>query len=409
MRFALLGDHPDGLAFATALAETGRHEIVYSGVAAPMDAIREAGTKVRRLADLEEVLADPVVEAVIVAGKPGDRPAQLRRALQSERHVVCVHPADATADLAYEAAMIRQDTGCVLMPLLAESLHPGVVRLAELAAAKDGPLGVVRLVEMERWSPERVLTDTDPGGHKAAVPGWDVLRALCGEVGEVSAFAACEEAASDEPLLLTGKFESGPLFQAAFLPGQSEVRWRLAVVGSRGTATLTFPQGWPGPARLTWADHEENWDGWQPGPALVEVFESSVGDPAMARIGAGSGDTAITATRPAGANPKPRLTWQDAVRCLELDGAVRRSVHYRRASALEYQDATEEVGFKGTMTLLGCGLLWGLLLLLVVAVWEPRLFWLSVPLLGGFLLLQLLRWVVPAKEQAPPPQGPGPG
>ena len=92
-----------------------------------------------------------------------------------------------------------------------------------------------------------------------------------------------------------------------------------------------------------------------------------------------------------------RLIWQDAVRCLELDGAVRRSVHYRRASAMEYQEANEEVGFKGTMTLVGCALLWGLLFLLVLAMWEPRLFWLSVPLLAGFLIMQLLRWVIPAR------------
>ena len=48
----------------------------------------------RRVSDLEEVLADPAIEAVIVAGAPAVRPAQLRRALQSERHVLCVHPAD---------------------------------------------------------------------------------------------------------------------------------------------------------------------------------------------------------------------------------------------------------------------------------------------------------------------------
>ena len=67
------------------------------------------------------------------------------------------------------------------------------------------------------------------------------------------------------------------------------------------------------------------------------------------------------------------------MRCLELDDAARRSVARRRASALEYQEATEEAGFKGTMTLLGCGLLWVSLLLLIVlrriapvGYWELR-------------------------------------
>src|SRR5206468_6293975 len=83
-----------------------------------------------RLGDIEEVLADPRIDAVIVAGSPADRPAQLRRALQSERHVLCVHPADQSPDTAYEAAMIQADTAQVLFPLLPETLHPGLCRLA---------------------------------------------------------------------------------------------------------------------------------------------------------------------------------------------------------------------------------------------------------------------------------------
>src|SRR5262249_41180097 len=97
------------------------------------------------------------------------------------------------------------------------------------------------------------------------------------------------------------------------------------------------------------------------------------------------------------------LTWQDAVRCLELDGAVRRSVHYRRASALEYQEASEEVGFKGTMTLVGCGLLWGILFLLLLSAWPPFFGWLIVPLLVVFLGMQFLRWLIPQRQ--PPASG----
>ena len=54
MRFALLGDHPDGRAMADALVASGRHERAAHAAAA----------------DLEEVLADPAVMAVIVAGGP---------------------------------------------------------------------------------------------------------------------------------------------------------------------------------------------------------------------------------------------------------------------------------------------------------------------------------------------------
>jgi hypothetical protein len=92
------------------------------------------------------------------------------------------------------------------------------------------------------------------------------------------------------------------------------------------------------------------------------------------------------------------LSWQDEVRCLELDDAARRSVYRRRSSLLEYPEASEEVSFKGTMTLVGCGLLWAIILLAILSRWQPWIGWGVIPLLAIFLLLQLLRWVIPPKE-----------
>src|SRR5262245_37236958 len=139
MRFALLGDHPDGLDMARALVETGRHELaVYSGPPVGLEYLRRWGIGASPVGDLEEVLADPAVEAVIVAGSPPGRPAHLLRALQSERHVLCVHPADQTPDTAYEAAMLQGDTGMLLLPLLPEALHPAFARLAELVHGEPG-------------------------------------------------------------------------------------------------------------------------------------------------------------------------------------------------------------------------------------------------------------------------------
>src|SRR4051794_18164934 len=111
MRFALLGTHPDGIDMACALAEGGRHEIVAYTSAEPLPepVLRRWGPHAQRLHDLEDLLADPAVEAVIVAGTPANRAVQLRRAMQSERHVLCAYPPDAVPDGAYEAAMIRKD------------------------------------------------------------------------------------------------------------------------------------------------------------------------------------------------------------------------------------------------------------------------------------------------------------
>src|SRR3954447_22293131 len=84
MRFALLGDHPDGLDLARALAESGRHQLAaYSGPPAGAEVLRRWQLTAPAVADVEEVLANPAIDAVIVAGAASVRPAQLRRALQS--------------------------------------------------------------------------------------------------------------------------------------------------------------------------------------------------------------------------------------------------------------------------------------------------------------------------------------
>src|SRR5438105_7646033 len=112
MRFALLGDHPDGLDICRVLAASDRHELaVYAGPPPGAEHLARWGLKPRRVGDVEEILADGDIDAIIVAGHLDSRPALLRRALQSERHVLCVHPADRSPDAAYEAAMNQSDTG----------------------------------------------------------------------------------------------------------------------------------------------------------------------------------------------------------------------------------------------------------------------------------------------------------
>lgn len=363
MRFALLGDHPDGLAMVAALIATGRHTVSAHGAAD----------------DAEEVLADPAVEAVIVAGRPDARPAQLRRALQSERHVLCVYPPDATPEIAYETDMMRQDSGRVLLPLLPGASHPAIRRLADFIRVGGkgtdvaAPVGDLRLLEM-------VQIAVGPADGKPTFPGWELLRGLGGEIAELSAFAAGEHASSGEPMLIAGRFERGGLFQITFLPAGPETEERLTVIGDLGRAELVFPVGGRGPAFLDWRDEtgdlrEESWDAWDPWPALVGRFEAAV----------------------AGAPGSP--SWLDAVRGLELDDAARRGVERRRSSVLEYQEASEEVGFKGTMTLVGCGLIWFVLFLLLLSYWYPPIRWLIAGLLIVFLGLQFLRYLIPKQKK----------
>lgn len=425
MRFALLGDHVDGLDAARALTASGRHELtIYSGPAAGLDSLRRWGLQPAAVGDLEEVLANPAVEAVIVAGSKSARAGQLRRALQSERHVLCVHPAGDSADLAYEAAMLQAEVRCVLLPLLAESLHPGIRRLADLAHACNlataitadpsrpprtvevRPLpGEVKLLEIERWSTEEVLLQDADRGHASRpghsiLAGWDTLRLLGGEVAEVYVLAEEEEPGPSSVVLMSGQFVGGGLFQQTLLPCQAENRLRFALVTMSGRAELTFPQGYPGPAELSFRDadgvlHSESWPALDPWPALVERFEMEVARLAEAKP---SGPEVLSS--PA------RLSWQDEIRALELDAAAHRSLHRRRSATLEYQPDVEEASFKGAMTLLGCGVMLIALLLLVFSAFAPWLRWLILPAFGIFLLMQLLRLVVRPGEKQRRPDSP---
>jgi predicted dehydrogenase len=375
MRFALLGDHPHGLAMARALAATGRHAlIVYSGPRPGLDACRSFAPDVKSTPDLEEVLADPAVELVVVAGRAGQRVDVLRRALQSERAVLCVHPLDPGPDAAYEAAMIQTDTRQLLLPLLVEAFHPGIARLIDTLPA----LGGIHLLELEIASRGPTLLDVGQPDHEASLPGWHLLRRLGGEVAEVSAFGQSEELAAELPLLVSGRFEKGGLFELRLLPMQAEDRWSLRLVGARGTSQLDLPGD--GSARLSGPEGEASWPPFDRWAALVEMFEESLSLPAKVVMD---------------------LSWQDEVRCLELDDAARTSLERRRATLMHYQDASEEVGFKGTMTLVGCALLWSILAILFLSIWFPRLGWVIAPILGTFLLLQFLRWIIPRPPDEP--------
>lgn len=390
MRFALLGNHPDGLEMASALVETGRHQLLaYTDPVDPK--LLQRWGPAQRVNDAEEALAIPEVEVVIVAGKPTVRAAQLQRALQSEHHVLCVCPPDQAPESAYQAAMIRDDTGRLLLPLLPEALHPAVLRLAELVRRSPGSeaaassLGDFQLLELE-WSADgQVLEGVEREGWKPAFPGWAILRRLGGEIPELFAFAEQEELLPGQPVVVAGRFEKGGLFRVTLLPGRTTPQQRLVVTGARGRAELLFPLGQEGPALLSWRDEtgeprEEYWPRWDPWPTLVSLFETAL-------------------DRQAGASVAPVLTWEDAIRSLELDDTARRSVVRRRSGTLEYQEASETVGFKGAMTMTGCGLVWLMLLLVILANWFETAKVLILPLLVVFLGLQLLRYLIPQPRE----------
>jgi len=415
MKLALVGDHPDGLDIARAMAAKGRHELlVYAGPAVGAEVLQRDGLTPKRAGDLEDVLADPDVECVIIASAKASRGAMLRRAVQSERHVLCVHPADAKPDLAFETALLQADSGRVVLPLLPEAFHPGVARFGLLARTNGA-----NVFEIRRASRDDFWLDLEGDDSRPGLPGWDVMRRIGGEIVEVFALAAEEEPTPGRPVLLAGKFADGKLFHVTLQANQPEAFWRIAVIGPRPLA-LVFPDGWPGAASLTYEDdtgalRTESWAALPPWSPLIDAFERAVTirkihapspgttdercwtsseQPSTEAIQAA--DTMVGMSR---GHSNAMLGWTDEIRGLELDDAVRRSLRYRRSSTLDLQDASEEASFKGTMTLVGCSLMWTILVFLILSIWIPKIGWVIFPALGIFLLMQTLRGVIKSDKK----------
>ncbi len=394
MQIGLSGDHPDALAFAVALVKTGRHRLVRSCCSpGSLQWLNQQGIPTVDVTDRDALFSDPEVEVLIVGDALAERADVLRRAVRSEKHVLCVHPVDLLPDVTYEAAFVQEETGKVLLPLLWDRLHPGLRRIAELV--RTGRLGRMTLLEVEFSVPDESWSDPVASSARVwkrrepvdlrwdrhpALRVWDSIRFLAGEVLEVSAVgAAGEQLTPLDTLTLTGRCQSGCLFRL-LMTRQGPVQNRLIIRGETGEATLTFEAQGIGYARAVcrWEDETDQatWL-WQPWPDLAgEVEKALAGMPAA-------------------------ITWLDETRCLEVFDAVRQSVRRRRVIALEYEEVSEGSNFKTVMTTLGC-----LTLLLVVVLFvallalglplAPWTMYLLLPLLLIFLALQILGWMIPA-------------
>jgi hypothetical protein len=174
---------------------------------------------------------------------------------------------------------------------------------------------------------------------------------------------------------------SGVLVRWSIAPADAATGVRITVVCARGRAAIDFRDGAP-LARVEWSTDAASG---------ADDLSANGGDHALARF----------AARVRGEPVQP--DWIDACRAVELADSIQRSLEKGRTVELHYEDYTEEGTFKGTMTSLGCGLLWisGMVLIagaiaasfrLPLANYWPHLLLLA---LGIFLLLQLLQFVFP--------------
>lgn len=394
MQLALLGTDPDALALLTAAVAAG-HDVVWLGEVRP-----EEATEVRRLvphlgvsADWELLLDRSLADAVVVGQGTAStdlRAEQLKRLATDTAALLVVHPATNSVLTYYEVDMARRESGCIVRHYNPLAGHPVVAELA--GWVRQGHESVGRVVQV---TCDRALAEPT----REAVLGQfsrdaELLRAVLGDISSTSAIGPRDHASSYASLQVQMAVDGDVSARWSVAPPAGEAQGaRLALIGQRGTVTLSMSAG---------AASRDKWELRTEAAGGSESRPLPAWDPARASIDAlGAALASVDSTEAAAAS-----TWETATEAMEVADAVELSLQKGKSVDVHHQKLTEQLAFRGTMAALGCGLLTlGLLVLVVMtmlggveAVWGQPLMpsWPLVlfGLLAVFLLLQAVPLLV---------------
>jgi myo-inositol 2-dehydrogenase/D-chiro-inositol 1-dehydrogenase len=340
--------------------------------------------------DLDDALARPGIDAVIVGGPIEQRGEVLRRAAAEGLAIICLHPPGPDSEAYYQVALSRAETGAVIVPYLPLRLHPGVETLRQAIASAE--LGNFRGLKVESPCP-------DDGIDLARVEFPRLVDGVRAILGEIEALTATGEPPGDHPdieLMVQLRAVLGRRAELRLWSGSEEPS-RVALLGAGGSLTLEFDPLFQQPALLirrasSGQEHCEELERWDPHEAIFAVM------------------TASTARRGGPELPSPNL--QDATRAMELSEATTRSLRRGRTIELYYEPITEEANFKSVMTSTGCVILLIALFVLPLALAGPALGWnwtifiayLIPPVLVIFIVMQVLRFAVRREEGGETPR-----
>ncbi len=203
--------------------------------------------------EIDDVLSDPAIDAVVFATPHSQHPEQVRRAAAAGKHVFVEKPFALTladADRMLEAA---DRAGIVLAVGFNRRFHPSMIRLRE--AVRGGRLGTIATISAEQTALHgleltatawRARPDKSPGGAMTAIGVHlvDGMIDLLGPVERVFATvsrraAICADDTTD--VLLT--FKSGA-HGHIFCSTVATPHYRMALYGTGGFAEiLGHPMG----------------------------------------------------------------------------------------------------------------------------------------------------------------------
>ena len=201
--------------------------------------------------DLDAILADKGVNAVLILTPPNTHLDLVRRAAAAKKHILLEKPLEISTPRALELVAAARAAGVTLGVVLQHRFRPAGMKLAELV--RGGALGpiVSCSTAIKLWRPQSYYdqpgrgTKMRDGGGVLLTQGihtLDLMLSLAGHVEEVCGYAATtrvhrmetEDLVCAAARYTTGAFGTIEATTAAF-PGFAE---RIDLIGTRGTAML---------------------------------------------------------------------------------------------------------------------------------------------------------------------------
>jgi predicted dehydrogenase len=188
-------------------------------------------------ADFDELLADPELDAVVVATHVPSHPVLARRAFEAGKHVFVEKPLAQSVAEAEDVVAAAREAGRVLMVGHLLEYHPGVERLKQIA--DEGELGDLHYIYSNRLNLGKLRADENAlwslGAHDVSV----VLRLVGEEPTEAHAMGESYMREGIEDVVFCYlRFPSG-------LAAHLHLSWldphkerRFTVVGSKRMATF---------------------------------------------------------------------------------------------------------------------------------------------------------------------------
>jgi UDP-N-acetyl-2-amino-2-deoxyglucuronate dehydrogenase len=202
--------------------------------------------------DLDAIVADKSISAVLILTPPWTHLDLVRRMAGAGKHILLEKPVEGTTARATELVEIYRRAGVTLAMMLQHRFRPASRTLADLCAAGGlGPL-VAASVSIRWWRPQSYYDEPgrgtlarDGGGVllTQAIHTLDLFLSLVGAVSEVAAFAGTTALHRMETEDIVGaglRFANGAIgtldATTASYPGFPE---RIEIVGGKATAVLT--------------------------------------------------------------------------------------------------------------------------------------------------------------------------